>query len=178
MEFDIQIDEKMLKEIYGYSGIRKVMMGYLILISYLFLLFSILFIGDDSVLSPYLKIPFQWVFLILFLWIHMEFVIQYFRRKRSRLRILKKYKVTQFTQHILFKENDIELTNDVNEECYKVPYNQIIRVKRKKNLLLFLTKDYRLIVVDQSGIPFRGQNEVFRGVFEKMPQVKLSGKLR
>ncbi len=171
MEFDIQIDQKMLKKIYGYSGIQRVLIGYLMLMAYIFLLFSILFMGDDSVLSLYFQIPLQWVFFTLFLWIHIEFVLLYFERKRGRLHILKKYKVTEFTQHILFQENDIEITNNVNEECYVIPYNQVIRVRRKKNLLLFLTKDYHLIVVDQSGIPFGAQNELFRGVFEKMPQV-------
>ena len=83
---------------------------------------------------------------------------------------MKKYKVTQFTQHVLFEENDIKITNNVNAECYVIPYNQVVRVRRKKNLLLFFTKDYHLIAVDQSGIPFGGQNELFHSIFEKMQQ--------
>lgn len=83
---------------------------------------------------------------------------------------MKKYKVTQFTQHVLFEENDIKITNNVNAECYVIPYNQVVRVRRKKNLLLFFTKDYHLIAVDQSGISFGGQNELFHSIFEKMPQ--------
>ena len=67
----------------------------------------------------------------------------------------------------LFEENDIKITNNVNAECYVIPYNQVVCVRRKKNLLLFFTKDYHLIAVDQSGIPFGGQNELFHSVFEK-----------
>ena len=104
------------------------------------------------------------------IYVHIKYQHLVFCSKHIFQSILKKYKVTQFTQHVLFEENDIKITNNVNAECYVIPYNQVVRVRRKKNLLLFFAKDYHLIAVDQSGIPFGGQNELFHSIFEKMPQ--------
>ena len=141
-----------------------------IVLADLFIVFSVIIIGYDSVFSPEFPVSIGAFFLILLLWLNVEMVVQYFWRGKRRSRILKKYKVTQFTQHVLFEENDIKITNNVNAECYVIPYNQVVRVRRKKNLLLFFAKDYHLIAVDQSVIPFGGQNELFHSIFEKMPQ--------
>ena len=63
----------------------------------LFIVLADLFIGYDSVFSPEFPVSIGAFFLILLLWLNLEMVVQYFWRGKRRSRILKKYKVTQFT---------------------------------------------------------------------------------
>ena len=90
MEFDIQIEQKMLKKIYGYSGMIKVFRVLFIVLADLFIVFSVIIIGYDSVFSPEFPVPIGAFFLILLLWLHVEMVVQYFWRGKRRSRILKK----------------------------------------------------------------------------------------
>ena len=68
-----------------------------IVLADLFIVFSVIIIGYDSVFSPEFPVLIGAFFLILLLWLNLEMVVQYFWRGKRRSRILKKYKVTQFT---------------------------------------------------------------------------------
>ena len=109
-------------------------------------------------------------FLIgLSIWAIVEIVVYFVDQRREAVCILKQYDVKQFRQVVSFEKDVI---NDTN---FEIPYGEIKKLRKKKYLLIFQTKDQHIIILDKLQMSIAQQDELRRIIHKKMPWLRARG---
>lgn len=111
-------------------------------------------------------------FLIgLSIWAIVEIVVYFVDQRREAVCILKQYDVKQFRQ----VEEVIRVTNVINDTNFEIPYGEIKKLRKKKYLLIFQTKDQHIIILDKLQMSIAQQDELLRIIHKKMPWLRARG---
>ena len=112
-------------------------------------------------------------FLIgLSIWAIVEIVVD---QRREAVCILKQYDVKQFRQVVSFEKEVIRVTNVINDTNFEIPYGEIKKLRKKKYLLIFQTKDQHIIILDKLQMSIAQQDELLRIIHKKMPWLRARG---
>ena len=63
-------------------------------------------------------------------------------------------------------------SNDTN---FEIPYGEIKKLRKKKYLLIFQTKDQHIIILDKLQMSIAQQDELHRIIHKKMPWLRARG---
>lgn len=106
-------------------------------------------------------------FLIgLSIWAIVEIVVYFVDQRREAVCILKQYDVKQFRQVVSFEKSD---QSDKRNQWYKF-WNSLWRdqkLRKKKYLLIFQTKDQHIIILDKLQMSIAQQDELLRIIHKK-----------
>lgn len=115
-------------------------------------------------------------FLIrLSIWAIVEIVVYFVDQRREAVCILKQYDVKQFRQVVSFEKEVIRVTNVINDTNFEIPYGEIKKLRKKKYLLIFQTKDQHIIILDKLQMSIAQQDELLRIIHKKMPWLRARG---
>ena len=115
-------------------------------------------------------------FLIgLSIWAIVEIVVYFVDQRREAVCILKQYDVKQFRQVVSFEKEVIRVTNAINDTNFEIPYGEIKKLRKKKYLLIFQTKDQHIIILDKLQMSIAQQDELLRIIHKKMPWLRARG---
>ena len=110
-------------------------------------------------------------FLIgLSIWAIVEIVVYFVDQRREAVCILK-----QFRQVVSFEKEVIRVTNVINDTNFEIPYGEIKKLRKKKYLLIFQTKDQHIIILDKLQMSIAQQDELLRIIHKKMPWLRARG---
>ena len=99
-------------------------------------------------------------FLIgLSIWAIVEIVVYFVDQRREAVCILKQY----------------DVTNVINDTNFEIPYGEIKKLRKKKYLLIFQTKDQHIIILDKLQMSIAQQDELLRIIHKKMPWLRARG---
>ena len=96
-------------------------------------------------------------------------------QRREAVCILKQYDVKQFRQVVSFEKEVIRVTNVINDTNFEIPYGEIKKLRKKKYLLIFQTKDQHIIILDKLQMSIAQQDELLRIIHKKMPWLRARG---
>ena len=74
-----------------------------------------------------------------------------------------------------FEKEVIRVTNVINDTNFEIPYGEIKKLRKKKYLLIFQTKDQHIIILDKLQMSIAQQDELLRIIHKKMPWLRARG---
>ena len=80
-----------------------------------------------------------------------------------------------FRQVVSFEKEVIRVTNVINDTNFEIPYGEIKKLRKKKYLLIFQTKDQHIIILDKLQMSIAQQDELLRIIHKKMPWLRARG---
>ena len=78
-------------------------------------------------------------------------------------------------QVVSFEKEVIRVTNVINDTNFEIPYGEIKKLRKKKYLLIFQTKDQHIIILDKLQMSIAQQDELLRIIHKKMPWLRARG---
>ena len=115
-------------------------------------------------------------FLIgLSIWAIVEIVVYFVDQRREAVCILKQYDVKQFRLVVSFEKEVIRVTSVIYDTNFEIPYGEIKKLRKKKYLLIFQTKDQHIIILDKLQMSIAQQDELLRIIHKKMPWLRARG---
>ena len=76
---------------------------------------------------------------------------------------------------VYFEKEVIRVTNVINDTNFEIPYGEIKKLRKKKYLLIFQTKDQHIIILDKLQMSIAQQDELLRIIHKKMPWLRARG---
>lgn len=67
----------------------------------------------------------------------------------------------------IFWKEVIRVTNVINDTNFEIPYGEIKKLRKKKYLLIFQTKDQHIIILDKLQMSIAQQDELLRIIHKK-----------
>lgn len=165
MVYETVIDRKLLYRLYSLNRFAKT--GIVGVILCIRLLLSVIRAETDSI--------FLIVSTVLILWGITEIIVALIGRKREAVKVLEKNHITQFCQQIIFEEDNIKIKNMLNQKEFEIPYGEIKKVRKKKYLLVFRTKDAHIFVLDKWQMSIKQQDQLLWIIQKKMPWLRMKG---
>lgn len=111
----------------------------------------------------------------LSIWAIVELVVYFVDRRREAVCIFKQHNIKQFRQVAAFEKEIIRVTNVIDHTSFEIPYGEIKKLRKKKYLLIFQTKDQHIIILDKLQMSIAQQDELLRIIHKKMPWLRARG---
>lgn len=165
MVYETVVDRKLLYRLYSLNRLAKTgVVGVVLCIRLLMLIISA---ETDRVFFA--------VSTVLILWGITEIIVVLISRRREAVKVLEKNHISQFCQQIIFEEDVIKINNLMNQKEFIIPYSEIKKVKKKKYLLIFQTKDVHIFILDKWQMSIPQQDRLLGIIQKKMPWLRMKG---